>query len=64
MVYIVVSTYQRSTDGYGGRMTDFDIHDVYSKAEDAEAFIATADRRGPSVPEWPRSFSIVSREAK
>lgn len=61
-IYIVVSKYQRSTDHYGGRITDIDIHDAFSTPEAAEQYVATADRTGPSVPEWLRDYSIVERE--
>ncbi len=61
-VYIVGSTYQQATDNYGGRMTNFDIHDVFSDPEDAKKFIATANPAGPSG--YPRSYSIVERDLK
>jgi hypothetical protein len=60
-VYIVVSQYQQRTDEYGGRMTNFDIHDVFSHPVLAQDFINGADTTGPSVPDWRRTFSIVQR---
>ena len=61
-IFIVVSKYQRQVDNYGGRITDFDIHETYATAELAQEFLATADTTGPSVPGWKREYSIVVRK--
>jgi hypothetical protein len=59
-VYIVVSTYQQTIDHYGGRMTNFDIHEVFPDPEKAKAYITGANPAGPSG--YPRSYSIVERD--
>ena len=58
-IFIVVSKYERIVDNYGGRITDFDIHDTFATSELATAFLLTADKKGPSG--YPREYSIVVR---